>query len=99
MNKLKRNPDKVEVLLINRKADQGIEIQPKLDGVRLPLKTQACHFGVLLELVSESGCLVSAVSRSAFAKLKLLHQQFPFLEMSDLVMAIHPAWITVTPSI
>uniref|UniRef100_A0A803TQ40 Reverse transcriptase domain-containing protein n=1 Tax=Anolis carolinensis TaxID=28377 RepID=A0A803TQ40_ANOCA len=44
-NKLKLNPDKTEVLLVSRKAEQGIGLQPVLDGVALPLKTQVCSLG------------------------------------------------------
>ena len=49
MNKLKLNPDKTEVFLISRKADQGIAMQYVLDRVTLPLKTQVHSLRVLLD--------------------------------------------------
>uniref|UniRef100_A0A803TBI4 Reverse transcriptase domain-containing protein n=1 Tax=Anolis carolinensis TaxID=28377 RepID=A0A803TBI4_ANOCA len=44
-NKLKLNPDKTEVLLVSRKAEQDIGLQPVLDGVALPLKAQVTVWG------------------------------------------------------
>uniref|UniRef100_A0A803TMK0 Reverse transcriptase domain-containing protein n=1 Tax=Anolis carolinensis TaxID=28377 RepID=A0A803TMK0_ANOCA len=66
-NKLKLNPDKMEVLLISRRAEQGIGLQPVLDGVALPLKTQVHNLGVLLDSLLSLEPQVSAVARGAFA--------------------------------
>ena len=48
-NKLKLNPEKKEVLLVSCKGDKEIGILPVLNGVTLPLKTQVCSLGVLLD--------------------------------------------------
>ena len=48
VNKLKLNPGKTEVLLVNLKADEGIGMQPVLDRVIYPLKKQVCGWGVVL---------------------------------------------------
>ena len=53
MNQLKLNPHKTEVLLVSRKADQGIGIQAVLGGVTLPLKTQLCSAA---GFISEPAC-------------------------------------------
>ena len=88
-NKLKLNPDKTEVLLVSQKADQGIGIQLVLDGVTLPLKTQVCSLGVLLDSALSLDAQVSGVARSPFAELKLVRQLRPFLEKSDLATVTH----------
>ena len=56
---------------VNQKADQGIGVQPVLDGVTLPLKTQVHSLGVLLDLSLRVDSQVLAVAKSAFAQLKL----------------------------
>uniref|UniRef100_A0A803TE01 ribonuclease H n=1 Tax=Anolis carolinensis TaxID=28377 RepID=A0A803TE01_ANOCA len=66
-NKLKLNPDKTEVLLVSRKAEQGIGLQPVLDGVALPLKTQVRSLGVILDSLLSLEPQVSAVAGRAFA--------------------------------
>uniref|UniRef100_A0A803TXA5 Reverse transcriptase domain-containing protein n=1 Tax=Anolis carolinensis TaxID=28377 RepID=A0A803TXA5_ANOCA len=89
-NKLKLNPDKIEVLLVSRKAEQGIGLQPVLDGVTLPLKTQVCSLGVLL--LDSSLSLepqVSAMARGAFAQLRLVRQLRPYLGKSDLATVVY----------
>uniref|UniRef100_A0A803T782 Reverse transcriptase domain-containing protein n=1 Tax=Anolis carolinensis TaxID=28377 RepID=A0A803T782_ANOCA len=73
-NKLKLNPDKTEVLLVSRKAKQGIGLQPVLDGVTLPLKAQVRSLGVILDSLLSLELQVSAVARGAFTQLKLVRQ-------------------------
>ena len=85
-NKLKLNPDKTEMLQVSRKVDEGLRILSVLDGVTLPLKTQVHSSGVLLDSCLSLDVQVSAVARSAFAQLKLVHL---FLEMSDLATVTH----------
>uniref|UniRef100_A0A803T4E3 Reverse transcriptase domain-containing protein n=1 Tax=Anolis carolinensis TaxID=28377 RepID=A0A803T4E3_ANOCA len=87
-NKLKLNPDKIEVLLVSRKAEQGIGLQPVLDGVALPLKTQVRSLGVPLDSSSSLEPQVSAVARGAFAQLRLVRQLRPFLGKSDLATVV-----------
>uniref|UniRef100_A0A803SN06 Reverse transcriptase domain-containing protein n=1 Tax=Anolis carolinensis TaxID=28377 RepID=A0A803SN06_ANOCA len=88
-NKLKLNPDKTEVLLVSRKAEQGIGLQPVLDGVALPLKTQVRSLGVLLDSSLSLEPQVSAVARGAFAQLRLVRQLRPYLGRSDLATVVH----------
>uniref|UniRef100_A0A803TP95 Reverse transcriptase domain-containing protein n=1 Tax=Anolis carolinensis TaxID=28377 RepID=A0A803TP95_ANOCA len=88
-NKLKLNPDKTEVLLVSRRAEQGIGLQPVLDGVALPLKTQVRSLGVLLDSSLSLEPQVSAVARGAFAELRLVRQLRPYLGRSDLATVVH----------
>uniref|UniRef100_A0A803SX51 ribonuclease H n=1 Tax=Anolis carolinensis TaxID=28377 RepID=A0A803SX51_ANOCA len=71
-NKLKLNPDKTEVLLVSRRAEQGIGLQPVLDRAALPLKTQVYSLWVLLDSSLSLELQVSAVARGAFAQLRLV---------------------------
>uniref|UniRef100_A0A803U146 Reverse transcriptase domain-containing protein n=1 Tax=Anolis carolinensis TaxID=28377 RepID=A0A803U146_ANOCA len=73
-NKLKINPDKTEVLLVDRKPDRGIGWQPVLDGVTLPLKPQFRSLGVLLDSSLTLEAQASAVSGRAFTQLRLVRQ-------------------------
>uniref|UniRef100_G1KYX6 HSR domain-containing protein n=1 Tax=Anolis carolinensis TaxID=28377 RepID=G1KYX6_ANOCA len=88
-NKLKLNPDKTEVLLVSHKAEQGIGLQPVLDGVALPLKTRVCSLGILLDSSLSLEPQVSEVARGAFAQLRLVRQLCPFLGKSDLATVVH----------
>nr|XP_060608896.1 uncharacterized protein LOC132760735 [Anolis sagrei ordinatus] len=88
-NKLKLNPDKTEVLLVSRKAEQGIGLQPVLDGVKLPLKMQVRSLGVILDSSLSLEPQVSAVAGRAYAQLKLVHQLRPYLGKSDLATVVH----------
>uniref|UniRef100_A0A803TNR7 Reverse transcriptase domain-containing protein n=1 Tax=Anolis carolinensis TaxID=28377 RepID=A0A803TNR7_ANOCA len=87
-NKLKLNPDKTEVLLVSRKAEQGIG-RGLLEGVALPLKTQVRSLGVLLDSSLSLEPQVSVVARGAFAQLRLVHQLRPYLGKSDLATVVH----------
>ena len=60
-----------------------------LDGVTLHLKTQVRSLGVLLDSALSLDVQVSALARSAFSQLKLVHQLHPFLAMSDLATVTH----------
>ena len=64
-------------------------MQPVLDGVIFPLKTQVYSLGVFLDSSVSLNAQVSTVARSAFAQLKLLCQLHTFLERSDLVTEKH----------
>uniref|UniRef100_A0A803TWJ5 Reverse transcriptase domain-containing protein n=1 Tax=Anolis carolinensis TaxID=28377 RepID=A0A803TWJ5_ANOCA len=88
-NKLKLNPDKTEVLLVSHKAEQGTGLQPVLDGVTLPLKTQVHSLGVLLDSSLSLEPQVSVMAREAFAELRLVHQLHPYLRKSDLATVVH----------
>ena len=67
--KLKLNPDET---VVNHKANQGIWIQPVLEGITLFLKTEIHILSVLLNTALSLDAQVSAVTRSAFAQLKLV---------------------------
>ena len=69
MNKLKFNPDKTEVLLVNQNIVRGIGTQPVLAEVALPLETPVHNLDVLLDSSLSLDAQVSAVTRSAFAQL------------------------------
>uniref|UniRef100_A0A803TAT9 Reverse transcriptase domain-containing protein n=1 Tax=Anolis carolinensis TaxID=28377 RepID=A0A803TAT9_ANOCA len=88
-NKFKLNPDKTEVLLVSRKAEQGIGLQPVLDGVTLPLKAQVRSLGVILDSLLSLELQVSVVARGAFAQLKLVCQLHPYLGKPDLATVVH----------
>lgn len=48
-NELKFNPDKMEILLIQKVVMQVLDPQFALDGIALPLKEQVCVLGILLD--------------------------------------------------
>ncbi|XP_053111605.1 uncharacterized protein LOC128327198 [Hemicordylus capensis] len=88
-NKLKLNPSKTEVLIVEAQNQRGELDLPVLDGVTFPQKEQVCSLGVLLDpgltLVSQ----VEAMARSAFYQLRLIRQLCPFLEEDDLKTVVH----------
>ena len=49
VNKLKLNPDKMEVLLVGASPDKLEGHFPALNGVTLPLRDRVCSLGVLLD--------------------------------------------------
>ena len=55
-NKPELNPNETKVLLVRQKADQGIGLQPVLDGITLPLKTRVSSSGSVPGFVFEPGC-------------------------------------------
>ncbi|XP_053169630.1 uncharacterized protein LOC128353010 [Hemicordylus capensis] len=88
-NKLKLNPDKMEVILVSRRANRDKDILPVLDGVALPLKEQVRSLGVLLDPALLLEAQVEAVARGAFAQFRLVRQLRPFLKKADLATVTH----------
>ncbi|KAF7249427.1 Galectin-related protein, partial [Varanus komodoensis] len=84
-NKLKLSPDKMEVLLVGGSGfgEGDLDLVLVLNGVALPLKDRVRSLGVLLDPSLEAQ--VTAVARSAFLQLWLIHQLRPYLEDDCLV--------------
>ena len=64
VNKLRLNPDKLEVLLVGAPPDRLKSHFPALDGVALPLKHRVPSLGVLCDpglILEAQGCLLTAV--------------------------------------
>lgn len=55
-NKMKHNPDKMEILLVGPHSILGSGITQMLDGVALPLKAHIHSLELLLDLVVCLGC-------------------------------------------
>ncbi|KAF7240555.1 Thromboxane-A synthase [Varanus komodoensis] len=88
-NKLKLNPDKTEVLLVGG-SDLGMgDLGLVLNGVVLPLRDRVRSLGVLLDPELSLEAQVTAVARSAFLQLWLIHQLRPFLEHDCLATVTH----------
>ncbi|XP_061451815.1 uncharacterized protein LOC133369973 [Rhineura floridana] len=87
-NKLKLNPDKTEMLLVNGSPDQ-LDVRPVLDEVTLPLKEQVRSLGVLLDPSLSLEAQVASVARSAFYQLRLVAQLRPYLDREHLTSVIH----------
>ncbi|XP_061460454.1 uncharacterized protein LOC133373973 [Rhineura floridana] len=83
-NKLKLNPDKTEMLLVNGSPDQ-LDVRPVLDEVTLPLKEQVRSLGVLLDPSLSLEAQVASVARSAFYQFRLVAQLRPYLDREHLV--------------
>nr|GFC52549.1 hypothetical protein [Tanacetum cinerariifolium] len=88
-NKLKLNPDKTEVLLVQKSTTQVLDHRPALNGVVLPLKEQVRSLGVLLDAQLLLDSQVAAVARGAFAQLRLVRQLRPYLDRADLATVTH----------
>ncbi|KAF7239784.1 Solute carrier family 2, facilitated glucose transporter member 11 [Varanus komodoensis] len=73
-NKLKLNPDKTGVLLVGGSSSRVGDLDLVLNGVALPLKDRVHSLGVLLDLELSLEAQVTAVVRSAFLQLWLIHQ-------------------------
>ncbi|KAF7249404.1 5-hydroxytryptamine receptor 4, partial [Varanus komodoensis] len=88
-NKLKLNLDKTEVLLVGRSGfgEGGFDLV--LNGVALLLRDRVRSLGVLLDPELSLEAQVTAVARSAFLQLQLIHQLCPFLENDCLATVIH----------
>ncbi|KAF7242123.1 Transcription factor COE2, partial [Varanus komodoensis] len=88
-NKLKLNPDKMEVLLVGGSGfgEGGFDLV--LNGVALPLRDKVRSLGVLLDPELSLEAQVTAVVRSAFFQLRLIHQLHPYLENNYLVTVTH----------
>ncbi|KAF7234897.1 E3 ubiquitin-protein ligase TRIM21 [Varanus komodoensis] len=88
-NKLKLNPDKTEVLLVGGSGFGEGEFDLVLNGVALPLRDKVHSLGVLLDPELSLEAQVTAVARSAFLQLRLIHQLRPYLEYDYLATATH----------
>ncbi|KAF7251237.1 WD repeat-containing protein on Y chromosome [Varanus komodoensis] len=87
--KLKLSPDKTEVLLVGGSDFGEGELNLVLNGVALPLRDKVRSLGVLLDPELSLEAQVTAVARSAFLQLRLIHQLRPYLEYSCLATATH----------
>ncbi|KAF7239463.1 Structural maintenance of chromosomes protein 6, partial [Varanus komodoensis] len=88
-NKLKLNPDKMEILLVGGSGFGVGDLDLVLNGVALPLKDRVCSLGVLLDPELSLEAQVTAGARSAFPQLRLIHQLRPYLENDCLVTVTH----------
>ncbi|KAF7246934.1 Transmembrane protease serine 12 [Varanus komodoensis] len=88
-NKLKLNPDKTEVLLVGGSGFGEGELNLVLNGVALPLRDKVRSLGVLLVPELSLEAQVTAVARSAFFQLRLIHQLRPYLEYDCLATVTH----------
>ncbi|KAF7236821.1 Serine protease 27 [Varanus komodoensis] len=88
-NKLKLNPDKTEVLLVGGSGFGEGELNLVLNGVALPLRDKVRSLGVLLDPELSLEAQVTAVARSAFLQLRLIHQLRPYLENDCLATVTH----------
>ncbi|KAF7250183.1 putative RNA-directed DNA polymerase from transposon BS [Varanus komodoensis] len=88
-NKLKLKPDKTEVLLVGGSGfgEGGSDLV--LNGVSLPLRDKVSSLGVLLDPELSLEAQVTAVARSAFLQLRLIHQLRPYLEYNCLATVRH----------
>ncbi|KAF7235618.1 Endothelin-converting enzyme-like 1 [Varanus komodoensis] len=83
------NPDKTEVLLVGGSGFGEGELNLVLNGVALPLRDKVHSLGVLLDLELSLEAQVTAVARSAFLQLQLIHQLRPYLEDDCLATLTH----------
>ncbi|XP_061477478.1 uncharacterized protein LOC133381914 [Rhineura floridana] len=88
-NKLRLNPDKTEMLLVDGFSDRMVDIYPVLDGVTLPLKEQVRSLGVILDSCLTLEAHVASVARNAFYQLRLVAQLRPYLSKEDLSSVVH----------
>ncbi|KAF7239825.1 Ran-binding protein 17 [Varanus komodoensis] len=88
-NKLKLNPDKTEVLLVGDSSSWVGDLGLALDGVALPLKDRVHSLGLLLDPELSLEAQVTAVARSAFLQLRLIHQLRHYLEEDCLATVTH----------
>ncbi|KAF7237995.1 Butyrophilin subfamily 1 member A1, partial [Varanus komodoensis] len=88
-NELKLNPDKTEVLLVGGSGFRVGDLDLVLNGVALPLKDRVRSLGVLLDPELSLKAQVTAVARSAFLQLRLIHQLPSYLENDCLETVTH----------
>ncbi|KAF7243143.1 Cullin-3 [Varanus komodoensis] len=88
-NKLKFNPDKMEVLLVGGSGFGEGGLNLVLNGVALPPRDKVRSLGVLLDLELSLEAQVTTVARSAFLQLWLIHQLRPYLEYNCLATVTH----------
>ena len=74
VNKLKVNPDKMEVLLVGASPDRLEGHFPAMNGVALNLRDRIRSLGVLLDPSLSLEAQVDSVARSAFIQLWKLYQ-------------------------
>ncbi|KAF7253194.1 von Willebrand factor A domain-containing protein 3B [Varanus komodoensis] len=82
-NKLKLNPDKMEVLLVGGSGFGEGELNLVLNGVALPLRDKVRSLGVLLDPELSLEAQVTVVVRSSFYQLR------PYLENDCLATVTH----------
>ncbi|KAF7247744.1 Reverse transcriptase-like protein [Varanus komodoensis] len=92
-NKLKHNPDKTEVLLVGGLGFREGDLDLVLNGVALPLRNKIRSLGVLLNPELSLEAQVTAVARSTFFQLRLIHQLRPYLE-NDCLATVTRALVT-----
>ncbi|KAF7246057.1 ATPase WRNIP1 [Varanus komodoensis] len=88
-NKLKLNPDKMEVLLVGGSSSWVGDLGLVLNGVALPLKDRVRSLGVLLDPELSLEAQMTVVARNAFLQLRLIHQLRPYLEDDCLATVTH----------
>ncbi|XP_061487037.1 uncharacterized protein LOC133387065 isoform X2 [Rhineura floridana] len=88
-NKLRLNPDKTEMLLVDGFSDRMVDTYPILDGVTLPLKDRVRSLGVVLDSSLSLEAQVASVARNAFYQLRLVAQLCPYLSKEDLTSVVH----------
>ncbi|KAF7247547.1 Kinesin-like protein KIF20B [Varanus komodoensis] len=88
-NKLKLNPDKTEVLLVGGSGFGEGALNLVLNGVALPLRDKVRSLGVLLNPELSLEAQVTAVVRSAFFQLWLIHQLRIYREDDCLAKVTH----------
>uniref|UniRef100_A0A8D2Q3W3 Reverse transcriptase domain-containing protein n=1 Tax=Varanus komodoensis TaxID=61221 RepID=A0A8D2Q3W3_VARKO len=88
-NKLKLNPDKTEVLLVGRSGFREGDLNLVMNGVVVRLRDKVRSLGVLLDPELSLEAQVTAVARSAFFQLWLIHQLRTYLENDCLATVTH----------
>ncbi|KAF7237751.1 Insulin-like growth factor 2 mRNA-binding protein 3, partial [Varanus komodoensis] len=83
------NPDKTEVLLVGGSGFGEGELNLVLNGVALPPRDKVRSLGVFLDPELSLEAQVTAVARSAFLQLRLIHQLRPYLECDCLATVTH----------
>ncbi|KAF7246709.1 Proton myo-inositol cotransporter [Varanus komodoensis] len=91
------NPDKTEVLLVGGSGFGEGDLDLVLNGVALPLKDKVRSLGVLLDPELSLEAQVTAVARSTFFQLRLIHQLRPYLENGCLVTVTHALEESIVP--
>ncbi|KAF7234544.1 hypothetical protein EYD10_18427 [Varanus komodoensis] len=88
-NKLKLNPDKMEVQLVGGSGLGMGDLGLVVNGVALPLRDRVHSLGMLLDSELSLEAQVTAVATSAFLQLRLIHQLCPFLENDYMAKVTH----------
>ena len=89
VNKLKLNPDKMEVLLVGASPDRLEGHFPAMNGVALPLRHRVHSLGVLLDPSLTLEVQMDSVARGAFLHLRKLYQLRPYLDKQSLMTVTH----------